>query len=434
MHRACVLIALCGGLVLSARAEAQSFRYPRVYGSTGRPYGPTRAHEQYQRQYGRAWHGQGGATAYGYTGSHFTIPAPTVYPYDYPFYGYGAYGYYGPYGYGLVGQPGSFTWFGTPGVGYPTGYVYDAPSYQVAPFVPPLYQDVPPAETPFENEVLFDALRENDERWNQPLDLEPERAMRPAIRQSSPDDKVRSARAQAVGDDYLHKHNFAAAYQRYKTAVSAAPDRPEARARLAITLAAIGRYQLAAEQFKTVLEVDPLWPQTGESLMSIFGERGEFAKNSVLLKVVAWVREDIRDPDRLFLLGVLVYFDGNTGQAQTLFETALRLAGGGEHLKVFLRSAEFDAAPEQNLDVPPESKDGVPPLPAPDDGGKRPAPDDAGPRPERAVPPPPEPHLPLPSDEPQQEELAPEPKESAPPEADGDSASGPRLQSPSALR
>src|SRR5688572_6212800 len=31
--------------------------YPRVYGPTGRPYGPTQAHYQYERQYGRPWYG-----------------------------------------------------------------------------------------------------------------------------------------------------------------------------------------------------------------------------------------------------------------------------------------------------------------------------------------------------------------------------------------
>ena len=55
------VLALCALPVATAQADPPgSFRYPRVYGYTGRPYGPTQAHYQYQRQYGRAWDGYGG--------------------------------------------------------------------------------------------------------------------------------------------------------------------------------------------------------------------------------------------------------------------------------------------------------------------------------------------------------------------------------------
>ena len=40
----------------------KTVRYPRVYGATGHPYGPTQAHYQYLRQYGRSWHGYRGVS------------------------------------------------------------------------------------------------------------------------------------------------------------------------------------------------------------------------------------------------------------------------------------------------------------------------------------------------------------------------------------
>ena len=51
MHRACLLAAFCGSLLLSARADGQTF-FPRAYG-------PTR---------GR------------YIGEQYAIPAPTIAP------------------------------------------------------------------------------------------------------------------------------------------------------------------------------------------------------------------------------------------------------------------------------------------------------------------------------------------------------------------
>ena len=99
-------------LGLAATVEAQG-RYPRVYGATGRMYGPTQAPYQYQLQYGRQWHGYrgipGGAEigavngyprVYGGQGVYYSGGyAPYWGPYSgygYPVYGgyYG--GYYGP--------------------------------------------------------------------------------------------------------------------------------------------------------------------------------------------------------------------------------------------------------------------------------------------------------------------------------------------------
>lgn len=104
MKRAIALLVVLAGLAVTA--EAQN-RYPRVYGATGRMYGPTQAHYQYQLQYGRQWSGYrgipGGAEigavngyprVYGGYGGYYPV-WPGYYGVPYYGYGYPVYGYYG---------------------------------------------------------------------------------------------------------------------------------------------------------------------------------------------------------------------------------------------------------------------------------------------------------------------------------------------------
>ena len=59
-----VSLGLFGSESVRAGHRSKTIRYPRVYGPAGRPYGPTQAHYQYQKRYGRPWHGYGGLTAH----------------------------------------------------------------------------------------------------------------------------------------------------------------------------------------------------------------------------------------------------------------------------------------------------------------------------------------------------------------------------------
>jgi hypothetical protein len=129
----------------------------------------------------------------------------------------------------------------------------------------------------------------------------------------------------------------------------------------------MGRYAKAVHQMKQGLQIDPTWPTNGASLEKLFGSENKLAKSSVISRAVHRVREDIRDPDRLFLLGVLLHFDDDAERASIVFETALRLAGSGEHLEAFLRPLELS---EQPTKIEPAVKDFKPspkvsPFPAP---------------------------------------------------------------------
>lgn len=344
----------------SSRGSAASRSYPpRVQASGGRQhYGPShdgrshRSHSHYGRHHGRHHHfGHGG---YGYGG------------YVSPFsYGYG--GYYSPYSYFAPGRVDVFA-------GYdvyvrPGTYIgYGIPPQAVGIYAP--YQVIPPTgwggDGPevFNNEAIRDALDENAERWQQPLDIEPapQRAVR-LPEPSTPEAKLRSIRLQGRGDYWMHKQEYSQAYRRYTEAAEAAPDRPEVYFRKALALVALNHYPQAVREMKRLLEIDPAWPTHGESLTDVYGRDNQLAKMSFLDRVADWVRADIRDPDRLFLMGTLLYFDDARDKAMPFFEAAWRLSGGGDHLRAFL-SPTTPANPQAAANQAANANNAANPVPA----------------------------------------------------------------------
>src|SRR5690349_1306186 len=113
------LVIAASLLMVGAEAAAQhrhSFQYPLVYGPTGHPDGPTQAHYQYQRQYGRPWHGYGGLSAPSYSGSHVTLSG-AYYP---TWGGWGGGGYWSPY----IAPPAVGLGFYSPGYYGNFGVIY----------------------------------------------------------------------------------------------------------------------------------------------------------------------------------------------------------------------------------------------------------------------------------------------------------------------
>lgn len=376
MQRAAVIapVVLCSMLLVELLADSpRTVRYPRVYGATGRPYGPMQAHYQYQKQYGRPWHGYGGQTVqlpHG-TGTHWQ----TGYAYRAAsYYVVPSFGYYGTAPYG-----GAFMNFGYGAAVGPPGYADYGPVYSYIPMAPLVIQAYPEfiGKDPFDNAVLKQTLRENVERWGRDLILnsQPKTVGRP-IRESTPEAKLRSLQAQRHGDRWFKKGEYQHAYTRYKRAVTEADDRAEAHFRLAYSLIALGYYDRAIREIKRGLRIDPNWPVTGESLTEIYGPDNLLEKSITISEVVHWARADVRDPDRLFLVGVLLHFDDDE-RAARLFDAALRLSGGGEHLLAFLKTDKSDKsvspAPSQEAAPPPnesgapvpESDMPPPPLPKP---------------------------------------------------------------------
>jgi hypothetical protein len=345
----------------TAVGEAQ-VRVPRVYGATGRPYGPTQAHYQYQRQYGRPWHGYGGYTA-GYA------PSATVFVGGYnPGWG----GYYAP---PIIAAPPIVVSPFAPGLSFYSPGVYGGYGYYGTPdgYWPyPQQSLVQPLPLVPLSDPLGEAWQENLQRWGP--DLPPARPdpVTRAVAPSSPEARLRSLRAQQDGDEDLRQQQWLAAYVDYKKAIEFAPDQAEAHFRYGLALVAIQNFDNAAFSFKRALALDPSLPQTGADLATLFGHGSDLARSSILHKLADYVAADVRDPDRLFVFGVMLHFSGDA-RANEVFEAGYRLAGRGQHFLAFLRPVGQATAPAAKPQPAAEAS-GIPLPPAPEPSLSAPTP------------------------------------------------------------
>ncbi|REJ93894.1 MAG: hypothetical protein DWQ34_09495 [Planctomycetota bacterium] len=305
-----------------------------------------------------------------------------------PRYRSGRFGYnnfYGGYG-GAAFYGGGFLW----GAGYrydplitPSGF-----GYYSAPNIPPAYYgygaygvygpaiDAPPGFSDLREPLqpalpgrqqMQEWLQEDREAWEAPLETLPvEELPKRFLRPSSDEAKRKSIRRQHEGDLQLAALQYTVAARRYRDAVGTAPDRAAPYFRLGIAETGRGEFDEAARNFKLGLQLDPDWPADPEQLSALLGEHNLLAKAQFTQRLLDWVKLDIRDPDRLFLLGVILYIDDDAERALEVFETAARLGGMKEYLAAFLMQTDTEvvAAPEEEN----ATGDGVfvPPPPTPD--------------------------------------------------------------------
>ncbi len=373
---------------VASRGEAQS-SYPTVYGSTGQPYGPTQAEYQYQRQYGRPWHGYGGQTSGGqssrgsFRGTHSVS-------------GWSGSSSYGGYQYGAP--------WGPPAFGY-GGIGYGGVPFPFAPVVvvTPVGVTAPgPYISGLDTLTNLGSLRRSV--VSTPVQPDFADGLGPAqpvaskvdpsqvtVVESSAGARLRSLERQSIGDEKMRKQLWAQAYIDYRAAVDAAPDRAEAHYRLGYVFVSLQHYGSAVREFKRGVFLDPTLPQTGAKLVTVFGPHSQIVRTSILHKVADWLREDIRDPERLFLFGVLLHFEDDA-RSREVFEAAQRMASLSErsvdHIAAFLTlpvehfeppgpkpaPGELDFPPLPKLQpVPagvgavPAEHGNVPPAPVPDE-------------------------------------------------------------------
>lgn len=302
----------------------------------------------YPRYYGRTW-GNPGWSVSGYSSNYsfnFSFPGSSYYGSPWGPYFYNRFGYYSTNAF-IAGDPGlisggySLNGFYPilPGLGYSAPVVYP---YSNVPGTLPTFPGSTP--TPLNapglaasNVPLNNALNEDIDRWKDKNYLpKPSRKVQRHIIPSSRNARELSLRNQVKGDEYFKKQDYRRAYDRYKLAASLAKDIAAPHFKKGFALVALKQYSRAAFEFKQGLILDPSWPVTGESLAALFGPDNVIAKDSVLHQVAAWVKEDIRDPDRLFVFGVVLHFDGRVEEATDVIRTAARLAGRGDHFLAFL--------------------------------------------------------------------------------------------------
>lgn len=307
--------------------------------------------------FSRFGHGFGGFSS-GY--ARFGFPG-----FGFSGYGYSSFGGFGGLNYyqGPVGGP----WIAPYGYGYTSfGYPNFGPTYSYIPMAPIVQQAHPLwiGRDPFDNAAIQEWMPGNGQPQNNPAaqPAPPPEEVELLIKPSNAEAKRKSIRYQAQGDEYFAKQNYLQAFARYKQAVGAAADRPEPRYRMAVALAAMNEFPLAADELKRTVRVDPGLPRHGDRLDDVFGANNNLAKNSMLQKAAAWVREDIRDPNRLFLMGALLHFNEDRDKAQTLFQTADLLAGSPDYVRAFLKPPE--AGPRENIPARPQPQ-ALPPAPIP---------------------------------------------------------------------
>ena len=348
LRSTCAILAVCMAFNASV-AKAQ--RRSRAW-SAYRPHSHHHVHSWHSHSF--SWHG---VPSYGVGGP---------YAFSYSYYPYHAYSPVGP------------SWC-SPHFSHGGVSVYlPAPVFSVSTYSPAwlfgLSSQVPsgaygPAMTqdPFFPDPTSGLLRRN------PLATALRRTEESAlIEPSAPAAQIRSVRFQAQGDEQLAKLNYLAATDRYRQAIKAAPERVSPHYRLAVTLAARSKFEDAIDAFKRAVALNPQWPQTAPTLDELLGGNNMLEKTLVKQRSADWLLRDVRSPDRLFLLGVLLSLDQDP-RSRTLLDTAIRLAGPEEHLMAFLTdefhpvgfeapASQIEPDPIEELEIPSPNfpKDGDP--------------------------------------------------------------------------
>lgn len=346
-------------LILSAACLFSGFAIPgwaqnRHHGAHGHHHSHHGHSHSYPRYYGRNWASPGWSVS-GNNGSvyfNFAFPGNTYYGNPWGPYFYNRFGYYSTDAF-VAGNPVLFS----------NGYSLNG-MYPILPgqgFSPPTvypYSNVPgtlPLTNPgtVSNQPLNNAVQQDLQRWTDPNYLpEPSRKIQKYIVPSTRHARELSLRNQVKGDEYFQKLDYRRAYERYKFAASLAKDLATPHFKKGYALVALKQYDRAAYEFKQGLALDPSWPVTGESLSELFGPDNAIARDSLVHQVADWVKEDIRDPERLFVFGVVLHFNGQAEQAHDVFETAARLAGRGDHFLAFLdpkvQQAGQQVVPQKN--------------------------------------------------------------------------------------
>ena len=250
---------------------------------------------------------------------------------------------------------------------------------------------------------MLDIVQQHAERReNMPLPPDDDTVVR-AVSGSSRAGRERSKQFQTEGDRWLREGQNVKAYLKYLEAQREAEDRGEVYFRQAFVLVAMGRYSHAVSKLKRGLQVDPKTALTGQSLDQIYGVENVDHKVDYLQRVADWANADVRDPDRLFLMGVLLHFDDDARSGEFL-NAAWKIAGKGQHIQAFLQASgpqpkriqvapapaiakgrpldlpptpaddpTLDAEPRRPLPNPLQARKPLPPVPQDDRGPRLPA-------------------------------------------------------------
>jgi tetratricopeptide (TPR) repeat protein len=137
-------------------------------------------------------------------------------------------------------------------------------------------------------------------------------------------------------DELFRVQNYHSALQKYKLAVSAAPDLAEARWRQGHALVATHNYALATDAFKRAITLADDQRRDGFQLNDLYGG-ASMAKAIHLESLAEWALTQDESSDAYFLIGLFLHYDGQRDRAIKFFARASELAGpSAGHIVAFL--------------------------------------------------------------------------------------------------
>ena len=309
-------------------------------------YGPSPSPSYGYGYGGLGGYGSGSNFGYGYgPGAGFTFSNGSPFGFNYSGYSSASYGVPG-FGVGYTAPLFGNTYYGPAwgfsGSNYQNNIVSSRPVFPTLPAIPQWMID----EANLDPHLPVKAA---------PVARTHRSLMRPSTREAI----LRGARLQDAGDRLMVALDYSAAERSYAKSIIAAPDRPEPYARIAVAKAARGDFRGAVSFLKQMVDVDPSYPGRADSLMTLFGHQNGIAKVQLKQHVADWTKIDVRDPDRIFLLGIMLFLDGDE-RFRTLLDTNVKIEGEKPYLKAFL-----DTTPAREVDTPAPTPDEIDALTAP---------------------------------------------------------------------
>jgi hypothetical protein len=247
-----------------------------------------------------------------------------------------------------VGSFSNRAYLVTPGLYLPTNQVtvvyYTPPPVVIVTPPRPLLEDLnlqaPPLLRPLEPMPPAEAgplrLPEREQRPppappKQPPVVQPEPPRQPPAEERE-DRKTRLIR---LGREAMARGEYGRAAERFRQASETAPGEALPHFLLGQALLALGKYREAGDALTAGLALDPAWPAAAFRPRDLYGPNAaDYSEHLRRLETLLARHPD--DPVLLFLNGYVLWFDGRTDEARTLFRRALPGAANPAAIERFL--------------------------------------------------------------------------------------------------
>ncbi len=152
------------------------------------------------------------------------------------------------------------------------------------------------------------------------------------------------------GDNLFQQQRYQEALGRYKDAVAAAPGYAEGHLRKGLAYLATNRPDEAVKSLELAIQQNPEVAGTSLTLDALLGNNG-LAKTSIIETNARRAVTDPQNPEYLFCVAVLLYFDGDKDRALQCFEAARQAGGDADYIDAFEKYLQPTASGAAGLDI-----------------------------------------------------------------------------------